>query len=1549
MNIEPGGTSFIANGGEMGERIRSFPWSSTPLGPLEDWPQSLKTAVSICLNSRFPIVLWWGPELRLIYNDAWRSILGQIKHPAALGAPGREVWPEIWHIIGPMLQGVLVTGQATWSDDQHFILDRSGFWEETYFTYSYSPIREESGQVGGVFTAVNETTLRVVGERRLRTLRELAAQAAPAKTREEAGRAALATFDRNPYDVPFALLYLLDETGTWARLCCTAHIPQPEIIPSLLDIETGEPWPMAEVIREGRSVVVDNALEVIGDLAHHVWPQRPTKAVVLPLKSSGQDRVTGVLVMGVNPGRPFDDDHRSFFELAASHVAAAISSAHAYEEERKRAEALEELDRAKTAFFSNVSHEFRTPLTLMLGPIDDILARPAGTISEERNLLELVSRNGQRLLRLVNTLLDFSRIEAGRMQATYRPTDLARLTHELASVFRSACEQAGLALIVETPPLSEPVFVDREMWEKILLNLLSNAFKFTMEGSITVRLVDESEAVRLEVTDTGTGIPGEEIPRLFERFHRVQGTKGRTHEGSGIGLALVQELVHLHGGEVSATSEPGRGSTFTVRIPRGNSHLPADRLGTDTESISDLNTATPFVEEALRWLPPQDGEENQPPTSDLPATPILGFGEKRPLIVLADDNADMRHYVTRLLVPHMDVISVSDGEEALAAIRERKPDLVLTDVMMPRLDGFGLLKALREDAKTYDVPVIMLSARAGEESRIEGLEAGADDYLVKPFSARELLARVSAHLQLARLRQRASEIIRESEQRLQGIFDQMVTGIAEIDLEGRILKANPCYCDIVGREAEELIGTRVLDMTHPEDLPVNAALFERAVKEEEPFSLEKRYVRPDGSCVWVNKSVSIVRDSSGEPRLMVAVCHDISDRKRMEMALRDSEEHFRSMADNAPTMLWVTDPSGACIYLSRQWYLFTGLTPESDLGFGWLNNVHPDDREETRRVFLQANKERKPFALEYRLRRHDGVYRWVADKALPRLADDGNYEGFVGTVTDIHDRKMVEERHRLLSEAAELLLHSDDPDAMLRDLFWKIKEPLGLDAFFNYLLEGNQLRLASFGGVEEAYAKAIEIIDLDQALCGAVAQLRQPIYVPRVQEDQQAITDIVRRAGFRVYACNPLMVGDRLLGTLSFASVVRDELAPGELAFLETICRYVSVAYERLRLMGELRHIAAELSDANRRKDEFLATLAHELRNPLAPIRTGLHLMELAHDDAQAMEEARAIMERQLEHMVRLVDDLMDVSRITRGKIELRKETIPLRAAIQSAIETSTPLIHSMGHRLTVELPDDDIFVDADATRLAQVFANLLNNSAKYTERQGQINLTAYQDGEFAVVKVIDNGIGIPPEKLADIFNMFSQVDPSLERSRGGLGIGLTLVRRLVELHGGEVRAHSDGVRKGSTFEVRLPLAKSKTGTAASSGADDKREWRPLRVLVVDDNRDGAHSLAVMLRHLGHEVQVALNGVAGLQAFGSFRPDVMLLDIGMPEMNGYEVCRRIREREDGQEVVMIALTGWGQDEDRRRSKAAGFNDHLVKPVAPKQLERILAELATTRS
>jgi PAS domain S-box-containing protein len=764
-----------SGGGEMGARIRAADWSKTPIGPIQGWSPSLRTMVSFMLVNRFPLLLWWGPDYISIYNDAYRPVLGA-KHPWALGTPVRECWSEIWDVLKPLIDAPFQGGPATWSDDLRLEINRYGFVEETHFTVAYSPVPDEDAPrgIGGVLATVHEITDKIIGERRITALRDLAASSGEAGTAEEACATAMAALSSHPKDVPFAVAYLIDESRKVARLASATGVdPGEPVAPVTLPLDGPDSdrlWPALEVLQRESTVTVANLAQRFSKIPPGPWSDPPHTAVVAPIKSNVAHRLAGFLIAGVSARARLDEQYGSFFDLVASQITSAIATARAYEEERKRGQALAELDRAKTLFFSNVSHEFRTPLTLMLGPLEDTLAS-ASLPASERERLDVAHRNSLRLLKLVNSLLDFSRIEAGRTRASYELVDLPAFTAELASNFQSICERAGLQLIVDCQPLPEPTYVDRDMWEKIVLNLLSNAFKFTFEGRITVSLSAIDGSARLLVRDTGVGIPRQELPRLFERFHRIEGQRSRTYEGSGIGLALVQELVRSHRGTIRAESKPNSGTTFIVDIPLGTAHLPANRSEGERNLVSTSVRAEAYVQEALGWLPGAAPSTLAAQEIDAPRG-MLGLGEREHVLV-AEDNADMRAYVRHVLGPHCEIETVDDGEAALESIRTHRPDLLISDVMMPRLDGFGLLRAIRSDPALRDLSVIMLSARAGEESRVEGLEAGADDYLIKPFSARELIARVSTNLKLDRVRREKTEVLRRSRDQTEALNKEL--------------------------------------------------------------------------------------------------------------------------------------------------------------------------------------------------------------------------------------------------------------------------------------------------------------------------------------------------------------------------------------------------------------------------------------------------------------------------------------------------------------------------------------------------------------------------------------------------------------------------------------------------------------------------------------------------------------------------------------------------------------------------------------------------------
>ncbi|MFE5210343.1 SpoIIE family protein phosphatase [Streptomyces sp. NPDC056600] len=930
-SFSPGGSAsagadVFAADPEVGRHLAAVDWAETPLGPPSGWPQSLRTAVSILLSSRFSMWMAWGPELTFFCNDAYRhDTLGQ-KYPWALGRPAREVWAEIWDTIGPRIGTVLSTGRATWDQGLRLFLERSGYREETYHTFSYSPLRDDAGEIVGMLCVVTEETERVIGERRMATLRDLGSDPSVVRTEQQMLDFAARQLGRNPQDLPFTLTYLFDDgpdaggtpegadgtQGRRVRLAGASGIePGHPVAPLALAPGDAAPWPAAGPGEGAETVDLTALADGAAELPHGAWEAPPTGALLVPLPRQGGEPY-GFLVAALNRYRPLDDAYRSFVELVAGHVAAGIGSARSYRAQQRRAEELAELDEAKTAFFSNVSHEFRTPLTLIMGPLEELRSRLSDADPSVRDELDVAHRNGLRMGRLVNTLLDFSQIEAGRMRAAFAPVDLSATTADLAGVFRSAVERAGLTLDVDCPPLDQPVHLDRSMWEKVVLNLLGNALKFTFEGGIRVAVRRDGDEAVVTFADTGVGVPADEVPRLFDRFHRIRHTRARSHEGSGIGLALVKELVQLHGGTITAESTEGRGTVFTVRLRLGTGHLPAGSLVPAAASVPLTADARPYVQEALSALP--DTPDTGPaPTgagamegSDAPApagggTPAGGpagtgaeggptavpgsapvtagadgpgaavaRGTAGARVLVADDNADMRGYLTRLLTgAGYRVRAVGDGVEALEAARAVQPDLIVGDVMMPRMDGLAMVGALRADSRTASVPVLLLSARAGQEASIEGLEAGADDYLVKPFAAAELLARVRANVELARMRGRHARW-------RAALVDALQEAFFVCDETGTILEVNSAYTEILGYGPDSLPGPhRPWEETGHDAHDRWGQAFREALSGR-PGRCTVAVDRADGRRIWVSVSCNEARDPDTGRRVVVGTFRDVT-------------------------------------------------------------------------------------------------------------------------------------------------------------------------------------------------------------------------------------------------------------------------------------------------------------------------------------------------------------------------------------------------------------------------------------------------------------------------------------------------------------------------------------------------------------------------------------------------------------------------------------------------------------------------------------------------
>jgi len=1080
-------------------------------------------------------------------------------------------------------------------------------------------------------------------------------------------------------------------------------------------------------------------------------------------------------------------------------------------QEKLDEKARQELEHARTEFFSNISHEFRTPLTLMLGSLEEILAESTGLSQDKYQQVDMAHRNALRLLKLVNTLLDFSRIEAGRTQATYEPTDLATLTAELASTFRAAVERTGMRLVVDCPPLPELVYVDQQMWEKIVLNLLSNAFKFTFSGKIEISLKMRKDStqnslretqnyIELAVQDTGIGIPAAEIPHLFERFHRVKEAQGRSYEGSGIGLSLVQELVKLHGGTVTVNSTVGQGSCFTVFIPTGYVHLPQDRISTRNTSIT--LEASAYVEEALRWLP-NESSEFSVLNSELSSESSLQNSKcathryanktqhsQTARILLADDNADMREYVKRLLNQRYTVETVADGIAALHTIEQNPPDLVLTDLMMPRMDGLELLQALRANSQTREIPIILLSAQAGEESRIKGLAAGADDYLIKPFSARELLARVEANLSMAQLRQETAQ--REYELRVaaETAGENLETVLASIndvfmtfDRDWYYTYVNRRTMETSGMRREDFMGKTLWDV-FPDliDTQFNTEL-QRAVTEQISVQFEFFYPK------WQRWFENRVYPSANGVSMFTT---EITDRKQAEAALQESEARFRQMAETIHDVFWLWNlQEHRHLYISPAYERMWGRSRESlyqDHRL-WIETIHPEDREEVKTAGVRC-LQNGYFEQEYRVVRPDGSICWVSDRGFVIRDDNGQPYRIAGVAQDITERKQIEQ--------------------------------------------------------------------------------------------------------------------------------------------------------EREYLLASEKTARESAETANRVKDEFLAVLSHELRSPLNPILGWVNLLQSRKFDEQTTAKALATIERNAKLQTQLIEDLLDVSRILRGKMVLNVTRVNLVNVVEAALET-VRLAAAAKNIQIQKVFASEVLVSGDSNRLQQVVWNLLSNAVKFTPTGGRIEVHLQQLESVAQIQVKDTGKGIHNNFLPYVFEYFRQEDGTTTRKFGGLGLGLAIVRQITELHGGYIKAESLGEGQGATFTVQLPLPQhdSQDNEQKKNHSSCVLHLQGVRILVVDDEVDMQELVLAILEQYGAKVRIAASAADALLTLDSFLPNILISDIGMPDVDGYMLMRQVRQHS---RIPAIALTAYAGEYDQQQALAAGFQDHLAKPVEPEKLVQAIANL-----
>ena len=1468
--------------GEMAAHMRDLDWRPTPLGAPETWSHSLRSTVRLLLTSSYAMWMGWGPDLTFFYNDAYSPTLG-VKHPWALSQPAREVWKEIWGDIGPLIDQVLSTGEAIFSNGLLLFLERSGFPEETYHTFSYSPLFDDDGAVSGMLCVVVEETDRVLNERRLDTLRELATAASAVTSEADLFAVVETTLGKNLKDLPFTLTYLNEAEG--ARLVAVSGIARDHAA-APARIEAGDTlhWPLHEV-SSGQPMRVDRLGERFGAMPTGDWDKPPVEAVIVPMGQAAEKGPLGYFIVGFNPYRRDDEHLTGFINLLAGQIASALAGVRAYEEEKKRAEALAEIDRAKTAFFSNVSHEFRTPLTLMLGPLEEVLAE-AGE-GAARDQVELAHRNGMRLLRLVNSLLDFSRIEAGRVQATYAPTDLARFSAEIASSFRSAVEKAGLVLRIDAEPIAQPVYLDHDMWEKVLLNLLSNAFKFTFEGEIalTVRPGADGKSAVVEVADTGIGVSEDELPRLFERFHRIEGAQGRSFEGSGIGLALVQELVGLHGGEISARSRPGQGTVFSIVLPLGTAHVPADRVR-EGRSAMTAAKANPFVEEALRWIRDDSdvARSGAGLAGDQATNDDTGVGAGR-TVILADDNADMRDYVRRLLEGKgYRVLAFDNGQDAFDAARSARPDLVLSDVMMPRLDGFGLLRALRSEDALAGTPVILLSARAGEEAKVEGLDAGADDYLVKPFAARELLARVNANIQMAAVRRDAERRIIASEQKYRMTRERLdialSTGQVSVfdwDVDSDIAYVHGPLSQLFGiatGEAERGVPLQAfLDGIEPEDLGGMLDAMGASVETGEPYQAQYR-TRGNGEARIIVARGQVEPLDGGNKRLSGTLI-DLTREKAAEQALRQKQAELEEQTRALEVLNRAASVISGNLDVEQVVQAITDAGVEvSGAQFGAFFYNLQNTEGEWYTLYTLSGAERSAFD-HFPMPRITGLF-------LPTFSGEGN-------------------------------VRSDDitRDARYGKNGPHSGMPKGHLPVRSYLAVPVKSRDgAVLGGLFFGHAEPAVFTQRDEDLVSGLAS-QAAVAIDNAQLFQSAEREIAQRmkAEAELHALNS-----------DLEARVEREIA------------------ERLRVEDALRQ--AQKMEA---VGQLTGGVAHDFNNLLTVIIGGLDTIKRAkpEDTARVMRAADMALQG-AQRAANLTGRLLAFSR--------RQPLAPKPLELNVLVRDMTELLHrTLGEHIELEgvLAPRLWAVEADQNQLESAIINMAVNARDAMPEGGKLTIetgnTALDEGyaavdsevipgQYVVIAVSDTGHGMDKETLTRVFEPFF----TTKEVGRGTGLGLSQVYGFVKQSGGHITVYSEP-GQGTTVKMYFPRYHgSADGVAETVEAFVPASSDGEVILLVEDNDDVRAYSAMILGELGYKVLEAPEAGAALNILRTpQRIDLLFTDVVLPGRSGRVLADEAARLRPGLKILFT--TGYSRNAIMHHGRLDPGVQLITKPFTFEQL------------
>jgi PAS domain S-box-containing protein len=1589
INSNRAETIFVGDS-EMALLMRTHDWTQTPLGPVETWPQSLQTTVSLCLESPSPIVIWWGDHWTLLYNDACKPILGSTKHPRALGRSGREFWAEIWNVIEPQLTQVFMTGQATWCEDLLLMMERSGYLEETYFTYSYSPIRLETGEVGGVFAALTETTRRFLSERRLKTLSDLAAQAAQAKTAEQACQLAIQILAENPADIPFALLYLLTPDGKQAQLCrCTSlevdAIVSPSWVDLALDGEGLDHWSLASVVKTGQTKIIDNLAQRFGALPSGPWQVHPQQALVLPLRAAGQQQLAGLLVVAVNPHRALDNDFRNFFGMAAGQIATAIANARAYEEERKRAEALAELECAKTTFFSNVSHEFDPLEETLEANLKLAQLRQEATQREQALRLEAEAERRQAEEALRQREEQFRKLADAMPQIVW----IADAEGRPEYVNQRWVEYTGLTL-AQTADQNQITQVihpdDLKPTYRIWQGCLETGKLYQTEFRLKQASVDQSDNAY----------------RWFLcRAVPIQNQQGQIAHWYGT-------LTDLH--DRKQMEEALRRSEERLRV--------SQELSLDAFTILDSirNEAGLIVDFVWTYVNPKAAEILQHPVEELVGQRLLDLlpgnqlnselfqryvqvvetGE--PHDIELSYNADgingwFRNMTVKLedgvAIFFSDITERKQTEQALRNAEERlrvalqnapitvfsqdrelkytwihNPILYDLHEMLGKCDRDFLPPEDAEPLTAIKQQVLETGIGVREEIKIKRERTNYYDLTVEPLrdSNNTVIGIICAAVDISELKQTAINL-RESEERLRLAMEGAQMGTWDVNLiTGKAIWSELHFTMLgyeptpTGEATEAMWSNRI----HPDDVARVIKEWQQSRQERRLYRSEYRVIRADNQQVaWLTGLGSFIYNPSGEAIRSIGVLFDITERKQAEATLADQEQRYRYIFEAVNVPIWEEDFSEVkaaieqikasgiqdfCQYFAEHpefVHQAVNMVRLRDVNHAALRMFNATDKAELltslHQIFVPETQEafikelltiaaEEPFfAAETMLQTLQGdlLHVWVTI-TFPSYSE--SYERVLVSLLDISARvraerqlRESEERLRLATEAADIYsweLDLKTQTATVSDNFATVVGcqlsdfPMKKDNAMTKFVHPEDVSLLS-----QAVAKAI----------AADGKLR--LEYRFLNPENKAIL-WVESIGSVLYDINGTPV--QMIGITQNVSDRKQAEA------------------EREQLLAREQEAREVAEAANRIKDEFLAVVSHELRSPLNPILGWSKLLRDRQLDEQKTDRALEVIERNAQMQAQLINDLLDVSRILRGKLSLNISPVDLVFTIQAAMETVRLAAVAKSIEIHTLLDPQVGYVSGDSGRLQQVIWNLLSNAVKFTSSGGRVDIRLERIDSQAQITVSDTGKGIHPDFLPYVFDHFRQESAATTRRFGGLGLGLAIVRYLVELHGGTVQADSLGEGQGATFTVKLPLMPHQpmTNQDTTKPSEPSLDLHGIRILVVDDDDNTREFLAFLLElHRANVIAVSTASEA-MTTLTQFKPDVLLSDIGMPDVDGYMLMRQVRALppEQGGTIPAIALTAYAGEIDYQQAMAAGFQRHIAKPIEPQVLIQAIAEL-----